>query len=138
MKPTGMLIVATTLLLASCGRGPTHGDLAGRWKALLPGTETAEKPTIIDGQILEIESDGRFRMDGFPPLEGRIKLEKGVLLFVPERIGGKPPSAMKTRDGKPLSITEPIRFRVGNRGDHLRPEKDSANPYKFTWKRVSS
>ncbi len=131
-------LLAFMVLLASCGRGPTFGDLAGKWKAIKPGTETADKPIIIDGQILEIESDGRFHMDGFPPLEGRVKIENGVLLFTPDKVGGKPASEMKSRDGKPLTISEPIRFRIGNSGDHLRPEKDSLNPYKFTWKRISS
>ncbi len=123
-------MLASALIISAGCRGG-RGAYAGTWQPIAKNS-TVEKPEVIKGNDLILESNGKFKLQGFPAMEGDWTVEKGQVVLKPNLIGGQPPKNIKTPEGVP-SPTAPIILDVGKDRKSLTPAKNSESVVGFTW-----
>jgi len=85
ITPTGLLKVSSLALALAMAFGCAPGTSGRYVQAVLPaGAPTDATPSIVGGMELTLESNGNYRMTGFPATKGTWKEEGEVLTLTPE------------------------------------------------------
>lgn len=75
------VVVLLAVAAASCGPASTKGKWVMANQSI--GSAADSSPEIISGMELELLNNGRFKMTGFPPLEGTYTDTNGTLTLKP-------------------------------------------------------
>lgn len=101
MRPLSILALA---LLLACR--PAGAELAGTYEPHYTAPDGSSNP--VTGTTLELRSDGRFKQEGFPTMEGTWRVADGHVVLQAEKKAGMTPAQAGLSAGK----YEPVRLEV--------------------------